>query len=88
MDLKERREQWEKGLEVKTEISPNKQELLVVLEHEDRRESDRFREGDFYHCHRYFMIGDDWEISVDGQNVTLDKVWKWLKDFCPFLLKG
>ena len=82
MDLKERREQWEKGLEVKCILGTKLDDVLVVLEDYDRREGDRFSEGDYYHCHRYFPIGKDWQVSADGQNVTLDQVWKWLEDPC------
>lgn len=88
-DLKEKREQWEGGLEVKTEIRPDDFTLLVVLEAPKPEEGLDGYFADFegpdperYHCHRYFKIGDNWEVSVDGQNVSLDQVWEWLKDPC------
>lgn len=81
MDFKELREQWEEGLEVKYEkdAGPDDPTFLVVLESFDIRESCRSPEDQgYYHCHRYFKIGDNWEVSVDGQNVSLDQVWEWL----------
>ena len=33
-----------------------------------------------FHCHRYFTIGDQWMCSVDGQGVTMEAVWAWLRE--------
>lgn len=76
MKLDEKRAEWERGLEVKTVIDRGDPEVLVVLESTDAKGPNR------YHCHRYFQIGADWEVSTDGQRVSLDLVWAWLAKPC------
>lgn len=77
-NLQRERDNWERGLTVCTEMAhpadmarPHK--LLVVLSKEVNGETE-------YHCHRYFQIGDEWNTSVDGQMVPLERVWEWLSD--------
>ena len=76
MTLKERREQWEKGGDVKLVAVHNEpigkgsvyKTLYVILD---------FR-GE-YHLHRYFPMAmgvegtPSWEVSVDISNSTMDK---------------
>lgn len=47
--------------------------VLVVLERPAKRSG-----PSGYNCHRYFTIGGNWAVSVDGWNVGLDAVWSWL----------
>jgi len=83
MNIEEKREQWEKGSNVLTVIEnvqlyPKENiamgHVLVVLEDKHN--------PDYYMCHRYFpmMTNDNWEVSVDGQSVSLSTVWKWLQE--------
>jgi len=74
MTLEEIRNSWERGLETKCVLGSEKEgQLLVVLQSKGVNE---------WHCHRYFTIGTSWEVSVDGQNITLERVWKWLENPC------
>jgi hypothetical protein len=68
----ELRSEWEKGLEVLTEIH-RPSELLVVLQNPER-----CHEGNGFHCLRYFKIGNKWRVSADAQSVPLRDVWQWL----------
>ena len=78
MTLAERREQWEKGLTVKTVLVHNDianyETIFVVLQNDSGN----------YSLHRYFSIGyvDDpnWEVSVDLQDKSLGKVFERLKE--------
>ena len=85
MKLNETRKQWEKGLEVKCVLTPDQFTFLVVLE-TPRDKGKLHGPADTwdkrYHCHRYFEIGSNWGASVDGQNITLERVWKWLENPC------
>lgn len=70
MTLASLRKQWEKTLVPQCEIDRVASDgnfLAVLL---DKR--------GMYHCHRYFPICSDWEVSVDARAVTIDIVWKWL----------
>jgi hypothetical protein len=77
-DLKKFRAQWEKGL---TPLSimdqPELGRALVILQRVGKSVETSF------HCHRYFTIGKDWAVSVDGQGVSLKAVWAWLSDPQP-----
>jgi len=70
--LDEVRRQWEKGLKVKCVLDEASSDQALVVLQSERNEK--------YHCHRYFQIGADWQVSVDHQGVDLEKVWKWLED--------
>lgn len=79
--LADLRENWDGDRTVKLAL-PNKDRgnLLVVLE-ENRQDSTPHQR---YSLHRYFPVGfgDNarWEISVDGSNVRIDTVFKWLQN--------
>ena len=68
--LAEVRRQWEKGLTVKCVLKMRLDNMNVVLQGNDGR----------YHCHTYFPIGADWQVSADRQGVELEEVWKWLEN--------
>jgi len=71
--IKPLREQWERGLEVLTELpSEFGDQLLVVLV--DLK--------GWYNCHRYFCMrsGSGWEVSVDASNVPAKTAFRWLSD--------
>ena len=91
-ELAELRETWEKHLTVLAVVDRRKDagHVLVIL-----RDLDPEWPED-YHCHRYFtlprwdhetthgpppkMAGVEWVVSVDGQRVSLEAVWRWLTD--------
>ena len=71
MTLSEKREQWEKGLTVKTvlvrnDCDGNYKTIYVVLQDDRNWES--------YSLHRYFMIGSNWEVSADHMTWRLDEI--------------
>ena len=73
-DLREKRDIWEKDL------SPNLYfndgcVCLVLL---------RDVNGHF-HCHRYFTVSINWEVSVDHQGVLANKAMEWLIQYVPTL---
>ena len=70
MRLEEVRAQWERGLEAKCVVDSADEDVALVI----------LQKGEKYHCHRYFQIGSDWQVSVDRQGVELKEVWKWLED--------
>jgi len=90
--LKELREQWEEGLEIELvlpHVSPLPSEdsyvtLYVIL-------SKCFQTNPtpltLYYLHRYFKIGNYWEVSVDQRVVSLRKclseVGEAFKEFYP-----
>ena len=72
MFLKELREKWERGLEVRYEHKIDNYVFLVVLEGNDG-----------YHAHRYTNFStspENWDMSADGQNVTANQIFAWLGD--------
>ncbi len=54
MELKELREQWEKGGEVTLCVATHYNTVYVVLERDEK-----------YSLYRYFKIGDQWMVSAD-----------------------
>ena len=70
MTLEEKRRQWE-GEEpnvIAERVDRRNQQALVVVKDDDK-----------YRCIRYFAIGDNnWEVSVDGDQVSAETVIKWL----------
>lgn len=82
------RKQWEEGLEVVAEIPVGYKRFVVCrtpYEEEDFVVIDGVRyirediEDLRYHLHRYFPIDSTqhgWEVSVDVQNGSIDKVLK------------
>ena len=71
MELKQLRDQWEKGMTIKSEMKNNWGTFLVIL-FDDRNA--------LYHTHRYFRLHGEWQVSVDNQDVNLDKVFEWLSE--------
>ena len=72
------RAQWEKGLTpvyLRDETNTERRVLVVLA----KPRSNRFP---IFHCHRYFILGNDWGTSVDGQDVPLEAVWAWLMNPC------
>ena len=61
-NLKKLREDWEMGLELLTLIPDDETCFFAVLQsvREDRRTE--------YNLHRYFKIGESWQISVDKRS--------------------
>jgi len=59
--LKEIRESWEKGLYVYLEVVNSDKTVLVMLQKESFYGTHKYQ----VYVHRYFKIGDNWEISVD-----------------------
>lgn len=90
MNLLEVRKQWEQGLHplcVLPQDFDGKQhtKVLVVLRNGWRQDSfvssnvASFNPtGNPFHCYRYFLIEETWQVSVDRQNVFLEDVWSWL----------
>ena len=76
--LDEIRNEWEKGLTEECLIRQNTKGNVLVLLTQDLPS----RAKTVYHCHRYFPIGDVWNVSVDKQRVDLNEVWPWLADNC------
>ena len=70
MNLKDKRALWERGCKICTTIKGDSSILVVT---EDSLIYNR------YQCIRYFQIGDNWEVSCDGDSVELSWVWKWLE---------
>ncbi len=74
--LKELRDTWEKGLEVKIFMECRSVSICILQD-----------EDDLYHIHRYFTINpppfpvfstevsETWHISVDLQGGTIDNMW-------------
>ena len=62
MTLKKLREKWEKGLIENLCVITIHDEVLVILEDDLLENIDLDVK---YYFHRYFKIGDNWEISVD-----------------------
>jgi len=73
MTLEKIREQWEKGLEAKCVLKGKLDGVHVVLQD---------KHG-LYHCHTYFPIGEDWQVSADWQGIPLEEVWGWMEDPRP-----
>lgn len=66
--LKEIRDDWEENLIVVAQHRLDQWTHLVVLKN---------AKG-CYFCHRYFTIGDRWEVSVDGKDIDdPDTVIQW-----------
>jgi hypothetical protein len=73
MILEERRKEREKNLTVIAETQRDEFTYLVIL----RRESG-MRDGKHnYFCHRYFLLRDSWEVSVDASHVDAETAMKW-----------
>jgi hypothetical protein len=65
-NLEELRKSWESKMEIITELSSNKDRLLVVL-----------KTGGRYYLNRYFTIGpDNWVVSVDAGPVKADDIFQ------------
>lgn len=71
MNLEERREQWERNSIVIAETQLDEGTFLVILKRK------RYN-GRPYFCHRYFKIGNDWDVSVDASDVDDETVMKWV----------
>lgn len=73
MTLDEQRKEWEKSLVTVAETQRDEGTYLVIL-----RRKVPLRDGKQpYFCHRYFSIGDNWEVSVDASNVDAETAMKW-----------
>jgi len=71
LKLEEVREEWEKGLIVKSVIEQPAEFRVLVILIDDRG---------LYHLHRYFKIGPlSFVCSVDAQKTGLETVWEWLE---------
>lgn len=46
--------------------------LLVIVEDDD--------DPEFFNCHRYFMVGDDWHLSVDLRGASYRDAYQWLAE--------
>lgn len=64
--LQKKREEWEKGLTLKCVIGSST--TLVILEDPNQKKNK-------YSLHRYFTIGEEWQVSVDLRQVDLDEIW-------------
>ena len=60
MSLAKIREQWESGLNEILVIKDPNENVIVLLQDND--------DPDEYYVHRYFQLGDDWQISIDWPN--------------------
>jgi len=79
MTLEERRASWEYGLKPLSVIERGRQALVILERRGTTDDPDTCH--DVYHCHRYFEAGpDNYEVSVDGQDVPLAAVFSWLND--------
>jgi hypothetical protein len=70
MKLEECRKNWEKGLTQKMALFCGPDKLIVVLKSGKR---------DGFRCHRYFTIGDNWDVSVDFGNASFEEVLRWIE---------
>jgi len=71
MDTLERlRHVWENGLTIIRYFQRDESEVLVVLSGFAGQ----------YHCHRYFTVGTDWNVSVDVKSTDVADVFDWLVD--------
>ena len=61
------RTQWEKGLEVKAVLGEKESGTIRVVLQDI---------NELFHLHRYFKIGDIWNISTDLQSVLIDEIWE------------
>lgn len=68
MSLSELRNEWEKGLTLKHVFEFEYGDVYVVLH--DKRHN--------FVCHRYFKLGNGYEISVDYSETDLATVFEWL----------
>lgn len=66
--LIELREQWEKKLSVVATYQDTDNTLLVVLKDY----------ANDYHCHRYFTVGGQWNVSVDAAHLEDDTVIEYI----------
>tara|TARA_Y100000310_G_C20456034_1_gene703099 strand:- start:122 stop:388 length:267 start_codon:yes stop_codon:yes gene_type:complete len=84
MTLRERRDQWEKGGEPVLTVAHGETnpEVFVIVEFPDRLGDHRN-----YDLHRYFKIGDNWEVSCDEKRIMLPLaltiVTSWFNDLYP-----
>ena len=69
--LKEQREDWENELVVVAEKQLDEWTFLVIL----RWTAENSLAP--YFCHRYFSIGDSWEISVDESEIDAESAMRW-----------
>lgn len=83
--LKELRDIWEEGLEVKIFMECRSASICILQD-----------EDDLYHIHRYFTInqlpfpivgttdGDTWHISADLQGGEIDDMWNMLQSMSGY----
>lgn len=83
MTLKERRDQWERGLRevmVVTHVAPlpdgRTYDTVYVLLSSERPFFDGTTTS--YHLHRYFTVAGEWECSVDLQGKELPECLAWI----------
>jgi len=69
-NLKELREEWEKKLNIFGEIPISDSSFIVILMN-DSNDISPLKE---YHMHRYFKLGDKWQISVDSRSTSLHDI--------------
>jgi hypothetical protein len=66
MTLESVRQDWERKLEVLLEVALTEHDystVYIVLKKSD----------DQYNMHRYFKLGDSWQVSVDRQGKSLEE---------------
>lgn len=71
--LGQARKKWESGL-IPLSLIKSDFTVLVILSDPNKNRTNH------YSCHRYFKVGDEWGISVDGRDVPLVAVFSWLND--------
>lgn len=77
MTLEEKRKEWEKDLSVVAErmdtFGGRIEVCLVILKRKGSFRDNRQN----YFCHRYFSLGDNWEVSVDASYVDEETAMRW-----------
>ncbi len=71
--LQSLRARWEKRADVYVELQKD-ETVYVVCSYGNRTH---------YSCFRYFLVGGEWQISVDLQGANLPAVWAWLTRISP-----
>ena len=65
------REEWEEGM-TPVVVVEDEEELTIKVALRTK--------GGKYYCHRYFTIGDDWNVSVDKSGTDAERVLRWFEE--------
>ena len=83
-ELKKLRKDWEESLTEMAIFKPYEDTILVVL----YDETCETHKDNSYHIHRYFTIGENWQVSIDLQGKDKQDTWKHISKYINKELKN